>query len=411
MLEATRQYALEKLEERGERNGVAAPPHARASSASRRASIAIGTTRRSVRGFARRRPSSTISAPRSDGRSANVTICARGVFSPARSRGSGIRSLPRGTALGALAIDSVTEKTQADELAQLYIAEAELSGALGESAASLAAAEQALRLRSVLDELQVARAEHAAGSALAATGRASEGEAYLQRRWQRPSALRIAGCRRSSTSDLGTASFARRRCRRRLAAFTPKRWHVTRRSASSGRPHRSPGISPKSNLQAGDAAAALHRAEEARAGHAATQNRRSEAVDLRNMTAYLVALDCFDDARAYASQALEAARDVRAPVLIAYALQHVAAIAALHGGSSDPATGVAAGEGDDAARLRRFAAAIARRLRDYTERQEYDRVVTALRTRSGERFDELMALGERWGEEAAVALAFRLAQP
>ncbi|HEX3672082.1 MAG TPA: hypothetical protein VHT92_10320, partial [Candidatus Cybelea sp.] len=306
-----------------------------------------------------------------------------------------------------LAMDSVTSKTQADELAQLYIAEAELSGSLGEAAASLAAAEQALRLRSVLDELQVARAEHAAGSALAATGKTSEGEAYLQ------SALAAAGRLQNRRlqalvyGDLGTA------CARSGDAAGGRRYYneALARYAALGleRPAASiAGHLAEVEFASGDAAAALHRAEEARVGHAATQNRRSEAVDLTNMTAYLVALDCFDDARAYVTQALEAARDVRATVLAAYALQHVAAIAALERTTEDLP---AATRREKAAMLLGFVdsrLAALGALRDYTERQEYDRVAAALRNDLGERFDEIVKLGAHWDEDAAFSIAREL---
>jgi len=43
--------------------------------------------------------------------------------------------------------------------------------------------------------------------------------------------------------------------------------------------------------------------------------------------------------------------------------------------------------------------------RDYTERQEHERVVAMFRSAFGERLDELMALGAQWNEErAATAL-------
>jgi len=122
------------------------------------------------------------------------------------------------------------------------------------------------------------------------------------------------------------------------------------------------------------------------------------------MAAYLVALDCFDDACSYASQALEAAQDVRSPVLTAFVLQHVAAIATLHNGSVEPRPA----KQEQAAMLLGFVEARLTSLgawRDYTERQEYERVLVALRTALEERLDELMALGTQWTEEAAVALA------
>src|SRR5262249_23986457 len=138
-------------------------------------------------------------------------------------------------------------------------------------------------------------------------------------------------------------------------------------------------------FEAGDPADALHRAEEARTGHAATRNRRSEAADLCNIASYLIALDCFEDARAYSQEALEAARDVHSPVLTAFALQHVAAIAALQGGSGEPGRTTRL---ENSAMLMGFVEERLRSLgarRDYTERQEYDRVAIELRKGLGDR--------------------------
>jgi len=301
-----------------------------------------------------------------------------------------------------LAIDSITEKTRADELAQLYIADAELCGALGESGASLASAEQAFRLRSVLDDLQLARAEHAAGSALTAIGKSAEGEVLLQNALAAGERLENPHLQALALSDLGTARSrggdidgARRYYDEALALYVSL--GLERPAASIA------GHLAEVEFEAGDPAAALELAEQARAGHAATRNRRSEAADLSNMAAYLVALDCFEDARAYTSQALQAARDIRAPALSAFVLQHVAAIAALQDGS---------GERSPTAKLERAAMLLgfveAQLLsvgarRDYTERQEHERVVAALRKAFGDRLEELMALGARWSEEGAAA--------
>jgi len=305
-----------------------------------------------------------------------------------------------------LAIDSITEKTRADELAQLYIADAELSGALFESAASLASAEHALRLRSMLDDLQVARAEHAAGSALTAIGKGSEGEAFLQRVLASAERLENRRLQALALSDLGTA------CSRRGDVEGARRFYAEALalyvSLGLGRPAASiAGHLAEVEFEAGDAAAALERAEEARTGHATTRNRRSEAADLSNMAAYLVALDCFDDARAYALQALEAAQDVRAPVLSAFVLQHFAAIATLQSSSDQPLgrkrEQVPMLLGFVEARLRSLGAR-----RDYTERQEHERVGVVLKSAFGEQLDKLMALGAQWSEEAAATAALEL---
>ncbi len=306
-----------------------------------------------------------------------------------------------------LALESIAGDTPPDELAQLYIADAELCGALVESAASLASAEQALRLRSVLDDLQFARAEHAAGSALAAIGRGSDGEALLAKALAAAERLENRRLQALVLSDLGTARSRRgdvEGARRFYAqALTLYVSLGLERPASSIAGHLA-----EVEFAAGDAAAALHRAEEARAGHEATQNRRSEAVDLTNMAAYLVALNCFDDAREYASQALEAAREVGATALTAYVFQHIAAIAALNVDSEQHPS---AKKREQAAMLLGFVDARLRSLganRDYTERQEYERAIAALRDALRDRFDAIVALGAEWKEDNAVAVAAAL---
>jgi predicted ATPase/DNA-binding XRE family transcriptional regulator len=306
-----------------------------------------------------------------------------------------------------LAIDSVNEKTRADELAHLYIADAELCGALFESAASLASAEHALRLRSVLDDLQVARAEHADGSALAATGKGSKGEAMLQKALDAAERLDNRRLQALVLSDLGTAhsrrgdvNGARRFYAEALARYVSL--GLERPAASIA------GHLAEVEFEAGDPAAALHQAEEARAGHAATRNRRSEAADLSNITAYLIALDCFDDARVYAARALQAARDVSSPVLTAFILQHVAAISAVQAGWAEAAP---VKDLEEAAMLLGFVEARLRSLgahRDYTERQEYERIVASLRPALGERLDEVLALGAQWSEDVAATVALEL---
>ena len=294
LLEATRQYALEKLAKRGERQ-MLAHRHALALLA-----VAVRLDR-DWYGAPERSWFREAEAELDNFRAAlGWSLGERGdlrsgcLLAGALARLWYSLSPVEGRRWVRLAIDSITEKTRADELAQLYIADAELCGALGESAASLASAEQALRLRSMLDDLQVARAEHAAGSALAAIGKGSKGEALLQKALAAAERLENRRLQALALSDLGTARSrrgdvdgARRFYAEALALYVSL--GLERPAASIA------GHLAEVEFAAGDPAAALHRAEEARAGHAATRNRRSEAADLSNMAAYLVALDCFDD--------------------------------------------------------------------------------------------------------------------
>ena len=195
----------EKLEKRGERQTLAASPRARAASGCRAARSRL--VRGSERSWFREAEAELDNFRAALGWSLGERDDLRSgcLLAGALARVWYSLSPVEGRRWVRLAIDSITEETRADELAQLYIADAELCGALGESAASLASAEHALRLRSMLDDLQVARAQHAAGSALAATGKTSKGEALLQKALAAAERLENRRLQALALSDLGTA--------------------------------------------------------------------------------------------------------------------------------------------------------------------------------------------------------------
>lgn len=306
-----------------------------------------------------------------------------------------------------LALDCSDSETPHDVLSRLYIADAVLCSSLGEYKASLAAAEQALQLGDELDELQRARAKEAAGSALSALGRAEESEEFLEDALAISRRLHNRRMQALVLGDLGTARS------RRGDVEGARRFYADALEYYEALNLERPAASIAGNLAevefaSGDAAAALALAEQARAAHEATQNRRSVANDLCNMASYLVALDCFDDARAYGREALAAVRDVRQTVLTAYVLQHLAAVGALQPLSEDRNPGAVRKR---AAMLLGFVDAWLKRLeapREYTERQEYERVTEALRAELGDRLESAMAHGTGWTEEAAVAAALEI---
>jgi predicted ATPase/transcriptional regulator with XRE-family HTH domain len=305
-----------------------------------------------------------------------------------------------------LALESVGVQTPPPVAAQLFIADAELCGSLGEYKASLASAERAIAALAQLDdELQMARARKVAGSALGALDRGAESEVLLEEALANARSLDNHRLRAVVLGDLGTTRSrrgdidgARRFYAEALASFVSL--GLERPAASIA------GHLAEVEFAAGDAGAALHRAQEARNGHEATHNRRSIANDLSNMAAYLVALNCYDDARVHASQALATAREVKATVLTAFALQHVAAVGALRECSDEHG---AEDSRERAAMLLGFVDARLASLearREYTERQEYERMLQALNAAFGSgRLDELMALGAEWTEDGAVAVA------
>jgi hypothetical protein len=101
-------------------------------------------------------------------------------------------------------------------------------------------------------------------------------------------------------------------------------------------------------------------------------------------------------------------RHVKLTVLSACMLQHLAAVAALQ---KYPDKNSAAQGRERAAMLLGFVDARLASLevqREYTEQQEYDRVMSALSVSIGSRLKEVMALGAEWTEEGAVAVALEL---
>ncbi|HYL26387.1 MAG TPA: hypothetical protein VEW74_01065, partial [Candidatus Nitrosotalea sp.] len=96
---------------------------------------------------------------------------------------------------------------------------------------------------------------------------------------------------------------------------------------------------------------------------------------------------------------------VQQRVLTAYVLQHLAAVAALE---NYPSPRKRKEMRERAAMLLGFVNARLAALeaeREYTERQEYERIVPVLRETLGDRYEELVAVGAEWNEDGAVAVA------
>ena len=304
------------------------------------------------------------------------------------------------------AIEATDERTPVGVVVQLHVAEAELSGALGEYKASLASAERALALLSDLAEpLQTARAKQAAGSALGALERGSDGEVLLG---EALAIARLIDNRRLAALALGDLGTARSR---RGDVTGARRFYAEALASYNALGLERPAASIAGHLAevefaSGDAATALQLAGDARRGHELTHNRRSAANDLSNMAAYLVAMNRYDDALERASEALRAARDVKATVLTAYALQHVAAVGALRQHDDERRARSAR---ERAAMLLGFVNARLESLearREHTERQEYDRMRIALdAVLDGGKLRDLAALGAAWNEDEAASVA------
>ena len=407
MLEATRQFGLEKLAERGEREAIA----------QRHALSCLRVARRLDKDWYG-------SDERTWFRDAGAELdnCRAALeWSLVEKRDVPTGCLIAGTLERAwyafaavegrnwvrLALSLLGDDVSPDARRLLYLADSELCGALGEFAAAFAAAERALEVEGPFDEVQLARARQAAGSALGALGRAPEAEALLEKalddarrldnRRLQASALGDLGAVRSRSGDVeGARRFYDEALTYCIAL------NLERPAASIA------GSLAEIEFAAGDVAAALHRAEEARAGHETWNNRRSVAIDLTNMAAYLVAMDCFEDARAHAAEALDVAREIKATVLTALILQHFVAVGALF---HYPEKRRLKANRERAAMLLGFVEARLTALevrREYTEQQEYDRITKALREDLAKKLEAVMALGAEWSEDEAVSVALEL---
>jgi len=407
MLEATRQFGLEKLAERGEREAIA----------QRHALSCLRVARRLDKdwyGSDERTWFRDAGAELDNCRAALEwsLVEKRDVPTGCLIAGSLERAWYAFAAVEGrnwvrLALSLLGDDVSPDARRLLYLADSELCGALGEFAAAFAAAERALEVEGPFDEVQLARARQAAGSALGALGRAPEAEALLEKalddarrldnRRLQASALGDLGAVRSRSGDVeGARRFYDEALTYCIAL------NLERPAASIA------GSLAEIEFAAGDVAAALHRAEEARAGHETWNNRRSVAIDLTNMAAYLVAMDCFEDARAHAAEALDVAREIKATVLTALILQHFVAVGALF---HYPEKRRLKANRERAAMLLGFVEARLTALevrREYTEQQEYDRITKTLREDLAKKLEAVMALGAEWSEDEAVSVALEL---
>jgi non-specific serine/threonine protein kinase len=287
--------------------------------------------------------------------------------------------------------------------AQLAICEAELYRVFGQHKESLGAAARALVLaRSLSDPLAIVRAQLRAGGALAALGRASEGEPLLREALETATRLQNRRLTGVLLSELGTL---RSRCDDLAGARTFYAQALTS-LRSIGIERQTASVA--SNLAevefgAGNPARALKYGNDALAGHQALGNDRSAAHCLCNMTAYLIALRRYDEAVVRGMEALLIARSVQAETLTLWALQHLAAALALR----------PKGDPENATRDSRWAAELLGfvdsrvaeldLLRDYTEEDEYKRMIAALSASSAaSALESCKATGAAWTEEQAV---------
>jgi len=300
------------------------------------------------------------------------------------------------------ALEMADETTPASVVAHLDLTEALLYESLGRIKLSYVPAERALsRFHELDDPISLAYAQHIAGCSLARRGQIAEGEALLHSALEasrRHGARRLTGrtLRRLATAreDAGELSAARLLYAEAHAIFTEI--GAERNAALVAT------FLAEFEFRGGNVESALTLASEALVSHRELHDRVHVMVSLSNTAGYLIALQRYDEARESAREALALAARQENSVLVATALQHLVACAALRRVEED-----AQADKMRAARLIGFVDARLIELehqREHTEQQEYDRVKTALRGAIGVgELERLMTDGRTWSEDRALA--------
>jgi tetratricopeptide (TPR) repeat protein len=302
------------------------------------------------------------------------------------------------------ALETVGDETPADVVADLHYADAMFQA--HETKRCHDAAERALaRYRELGDQHGIGWAQVILGFALVELGQIAKGETMLKSGLEQLRALQDtdgvihALARLSIASQLrGDLSTARSLAAEALAACEGVGYEKRASNIKVGL--------AETEFRDGDTESALRLAREALPIHRKYRNGLMVAGVLCNMAAYLTALDRHDEAQTTAREALAAAVSDEHPVAVAFALQHLAGVAALR-----PAS-----DGEDVSDLRTLAARLIgfvdARLsqfecrRQYTDQSEHDRITTALREVLGEsNFSRFTTEGAAWSEERAVSEA------
>jgi len=413
LLESTRHYAAEKLAEHGEHTAVARA-HASAFLALAEALDAAWETTPDRKWFAQIAPElENFRAALEWSIEAREDVLVGQRLTGALSRSwrffGGAKSLRWVHA----AQKSVTATTPEPVAAYLDLLEAQMCSALHQNEAAYAAALRAfLRYQELNEPIRIAEVHTVIGRSLTLLGRVAEGEAALEQGLAIARRLRARKLTGQLLANLATTHYlhntkgylrediAGARTRFAEALAIAKATGHTRLAALVA------GNLAEAEFRGGDADAAMRSSVEAVLADRASKDTPSLAHHLCNMAAYLISLGHYDEARACAEEALPLARDVRLDILVALAIQHLAAIDAL--GPSGNAEHASSGRAR-AARLLGYLDAAPTDLatvRQYTEQQEYDKLLAVLQQELGaEPLALLRTEGRGWDEDQAIAEA------
>jgi tetratricopeptide (TPR) repeat protein len=292
--------------------------------------------------------------------------------------------------------------------AKLDLAEARIALSQSQTRVLLDAAEQAFLLYQQADDrLGMAEAQVYVGFGLIFGGRIAEGEALVRNAL---AVARSSGVRKLIAPAINALAQARYLASDLTAARGFFRESLAMyKGAGRERPATAVAINlAEAEFQAGDIESALQLGRDAIDVLRANNMWVALAGALGNHSAYLVALSRYEEARSTAREALALARDAEFGAYVAWALQHLAAIAALRGsdGSVERLDDLRS-----AARILGFVDARFAQLespRQYTEQQEYDKILPVLRDALGADHDALMREGQQWSEDHAVAEALKI---
>ncbi len=303
------------------------------------------------------------------------------------------------------AVGTTTDQTPELVLANLELAEAHVDNALAQRKLSYEEAARALeRFERLGDSRGIAEAQSIAGSALFLFGSAAESEALLSSALAGAERLGLHLVKRRALTSLANLRAYNGDLEGARAAYA----EATASARSAGD---QVGVSialgnlAESEFKAGHAAVALQTAGSAIDGYRAVgSDARHLAITLCNMAAYLITLQRYGEARSRAREALAVSRDAQAEVWTIFSLQHLAAIAVFLPDSDASNAGKVR-----AARLIGYVDARVASLdamREYTEQQEYDKLLPALRDSLGaEMLAKLMQEGGGWSEDQACSEA------
>jgi predicted ATPase/DNA-binding SARP family transcriptional activator len=303
------------------------------------------------------------------------------------------------------ALATTDENTPDQVMAELDLAESQLDRLLHRYEAGYNAAQRSrARFERVGDSRGAAEAKMLAARHLIVLGRVGESERLLE------AALATAeqlGFQKLLCSVLDCLAFARDLANDIDGART--RYAQALEIARAAGSERTAAIVASNfgemEFRCGNAQAAIQLASESLEGHRALDTANF-ALELCYYAAYRVALGDFDDARRRAREALSISRDAQFEVCLSFALARFSAIAALrpHRNAED-----AKHDRMRAARLLGYAYADPKsefRAWEYTEQREYGKAISALRDALGaNELARLIQEGSAWSEDQAIAEA------